>query len=125
MVFLGLVNDRVRMVELLHGALFFVLPSRYDSFSIAALEAMAAGKAVVVTDAGGMPEMVTNGTHGIVVKAKDIESLATAMSTLIADPGLRRALAHNGKEYVKNFYWEVLVRQYIGLYQKVLAHSNG
>jgi glycosyltransferase involved in cell wall biosynthesis len=124
-IFLGLVQDHKRLIELLNGCEFFVLPSRYESFSIANLEAMAAGKAVIVTDVGGMSEIIKDGINGIVVKPKDVEGLTNAMLALIENHNLRNTLSQNAKETVRNYVWENLADQYVQVYQKVLSRGGG
>jgi colanic acid/amylovoran biosynthesis glycosyltransferase len=73
-----------------------------DGIPTALLEAMATGAAVVVTDAGSMLEVVTNGVDGLVVPQHDPRALADAMERLLTDPDLRhrlgRAAAATAKE---------------------------
>jgi glycosyltransferase involved in cell wall biosynthesis len=69
-----------------------VLCSPRESSSNMALEAMAAGKAVVVTNAGGMPELVEHGRCGLVAPATDVPALAAALDRLVAAPELRSEL---------------------------------
>ena len=74
-------------------ARIFALPSRYEGTPNALLEAMAAGLAVVVSDASaGALEFVTDGETGLVVPAEDDRALAAALRRLIGDGDLRRRL---------------------------------
>lgn len=70
----------------------FVLPSLREGLPVAALEAMAQARAVVVTDAGGLPELVRNGQDGLVVKAGDSSALARAITDVLRDATLRERL---------------------------------
>ena len=70
----------------------FVLPSRFEGMPNALLEAMAAGLAVVVTDASPGPlEVVEEGVSGLVVPSDDPYALAEALDRLVVDPELRGA----------------------------------
>jgi glycosyltransferase involved in cell wall biosynthesis len=80
--FLGL-RDDVR--ELLAALDVFVLSSIREGLPVALLEAMAAGLAIVVTDVGGMPEVVEDEISGLVVPAGDPGALATAVQRLLSD----------------------------------------
>jgi glycosyltransferase involved in cell wall biosynthesis len=70
----------------------FCLPSHREGLPMAILEAMAVGLPVVVTSVGGIPDLVRDGDSGLVVPPGDVQSLADAVRTLAADPGLRRRL---------------------------------
>jgi UDP-glucose:(heptosyl)LPS alpha-1,3-glucosyltransferase len=87
--FLGVVRE---MASLYHAADIFLLPTVYDPFSNACLEALAAGRPVVTTRANGFAEIVENGKHGTIVDDPcDIEALSAALE-FWSDPA-RRAQA--------------------------------
>ncbi|MWG34222.1 glycosyltransferase family 4 protein [Halomarina oriensis] len=77
----------------LRRAHVFALPSRYEPFGIAALEAMGFGLPALATTAGGPPEFVTDGADGFLVDPDDPESLAARLDTLATD---RERLARMG-----------------------------
>ena len=80
-------------------ATVFVLPSRYEGFPNALLEAMAMGCPAVAADCDSGPrEIVRHGENGLLVPAGDAGALADALSTLFADEALRRRI---GQEAVK------------------------
>jgi glycosyltransferase involved in cell wall biosynthesis len=81
----------------------FVLNSTYEGLPHVVLEAMAAGLPVVATAVGGTPEVVQNGTNGLLVDPNDPDELLNALSRLVADPALRRKLAQRGTDTVKGF----------------------
>ena len=62
-----------------------------------ALEAMERGRAVIVSDVGGLPELVRNGENGLVVPAEDEAALAEAMVALALDPARARRLGEAGR----------------------------
>jgi glycosyltransferase involved in cell wall biosynthesis len=81
----------------------FALPSLREGLPIAALEAMAQARAVVVTDAGGLPELVRNGRDGFVVKAGDSSALARAITDILRDPARRERLGKAAAERAAEF----------------------
>jgi glycosyltransferase involved in cell wall biosynthesis len=93
--FLGLIK-RAELAKLLHNCDAFVLPSRFETFGIAILEAMACKKPVVATTAGGIPEIIEDGKNGILVEPDNPTALAEALVTVLRDPCLQHTLANNG-----------------------------
>jgi glycosyltransferase involved in cell wall biosynthesis len=103
--------------ECLAAADVFVLPSLSEGLPIALLEAMAAGKACVVTDIG-LP--VRDGVDGIVVPPRDSKALAKALNRVLADDALRTRLGENAFAAVKKeFNWDDAVEKYLNLAQKL------
>jgi len=101
--------------RLLAGSLFAVVPSLEEPFGITALEAMAAGKPVLATRAGGLPEVV--GDAGLVVKA-DVQGLETGIRRLLTSPELRERLATFGRErFVRNFSADRMVEDYLSVFR--------
>lgn len=88
-------------LEAVRGATLCCFPSEWDNLSTACLEAMAAGQPVVVSDAGGMREIVEDGRTGLVVPAGDAAALAAALSRLLADPALRARLGEAAQVQVE------------------------
>ena len=72
-------------LKLLAGCDVFVLPSYSEGLPYALLESMAAGVPVIATPVGAIPDVVTHGTHGMLVPARDAKSLAGAIASLCAD----------------------------------------
>ena len=91
------VGERRDVQNLLLAADVFVLPSLRESLSNALLEAMAAGVAVIASDAGGNPELVEDGATGLLFVTGDANELAVGLRRLIADPEYRRRLAASGQ----------------------------
>ena len=107
--------DRPAAVSLFAGCSFFVLPSRQEPQGIVNLEAMAAGKAVLATRVGGVPEIVTDGETGLLVPAEDVSALAGAIKRLTDDAPLRQRLGAAGWERAQAFGWDVIAEQYLGI----------
>lgn len=76
----------------------FVLPSLYENHSIAILEAMRAGKAIVATTVGGNVESIKDKEHGLLVPPHDAESLANGLECLIINNVLRESLASSARK---------------------------
>lgn len=101
------VTDRVRFMgdrsdvsELLPGMSLFALSSLTEGYSIALLEACAAGLPIVATAVGGNAEIVRDGINGRIVAPSDCAALATAMHELLADPQRAQRMGHAGREWV-------------------------
>ena len=101
-----------------------VVPSLAESFGVAAIEASACGKPVVVSDVGGLPEVVEDGVTGLVVKSQDVAAIARAIEQLVTQPELSRKLGEAGRERVERLYeWNTNVRQMLSIYEEVLGIS--
>ena len=90
-----------RMPELYAAADVFCLPSLYEGFPLAILEAMAAGLPVVATRVAGNPEAVDDGVHGRLVEAEDAAALAAALLDLIEDPEGRQRMGRQARRRVE------------------------
>ena len=69
-----------------------ILPSFYETFGIAALEPMSLGVPVIVSDRGGLPEVVEDGVSGLIFPAGDVNALAEAIKRLLRNPDERHAM---------------------------------
>jgi glycosyltransferase involved in cell wall biosynthesis len=101
------------------GADIFLNPSRWESFSIVNLEAMAAAKPVVITNSGAMPEVVEHNISGLVVK-KDTESIGDALEILCRDRELTKQLGQNALNRAKTFNWPTVALKHLELYRRIL-----
>ena len=87
----------------------FVLPSRFEGMPNALLEAMAAGLAVVVTDASPGPlEVVEDGVNGFVVPADNSQALTAVLEKLAANPALRERLGLSARQTLEQLDWPVV-----------------
>ena len=117
-LFLGARND---IPELLATMDVFVLTSRTESFPNAILEAMAAGRAVVATNVGGVPEVVWDGESGLLAPAGDASEIASRIVQLLGDPARRQAMGNSGLERVKTEYAvETVSARLQALYRRLL-----
>jgi glycosyltransferase involved in cell wall biosynthesis len=81
----------------------FVLPSHTEGFPYVILEAMSLGRPIVATDVGAIPEMLADDA-GVLVKSKDSEALAGALSSVINDDMFRKRIGENALHKAKSLY---------------------
>jgi glycogen(starch) synthase len=105
---------------LVAGADVVVLPSRYEELGTALVEAMAAGRPVVATRVGGIPELVRDGVDGLLVPPDDPEALAKAVIRVLANPVLAAELGASGRARVAGHDWAVLAGRVLDVYRAVL-----
>jgi glycosyltransferase involved in cell wall biosynthesis len=100
----------------------FALPSRFEGFPLAVLEALLARSAVVAADVGSVPEVVRDGETGFLVPPDDPVALAHAIRRLLADAGLRRRLGEQGRQLVlERFTAAHMTRAFESLYAELLG----
>ncbi len=117
--------DNSEVPTLLNKLDLFVVPSRSESFGVAAVEAQACALPVIVSDVGGLPEVVLNEKTGIVVPKEDVSALVIAMKKLCENESLRRKLGSAGRRRVLKFYnWDKNVETMIDVYNRVIQGSN-
>ncbi len=117
----GVPADRVRMLgpvapndmpALYSAADVMVAPSPFEAFGLVYLEAMACGTAVIGCAAGGVPEIVTDGVTGSLVRPSDASALSAAMAGLLGDTDRRRRMAAAARQVVQHDYsLEAVVRR--------------
>jgi glycosyltransferase involved in cell wall biosynthesis len=100
-VFCGFVSD---IPNFLSKTDLFVLPSLSEGLGVSVLEAMAAGKAVVASDVGGLSELVVDSATGFLVPPADAKALAAAIGKLLREPTLARAMGRRGAERVAEHF---------------------
>ncbi|MFC1752260.1 glycosyltransferase family 4 protein [Thermoproteota archaeon] len=92
-----------------------------EPFGLTMLEALSSCKPMIVTEMGGMPEIIRDGIDGFVIPIKDFEVLASRIIQLLRDDQLRRRLGQTGREIVEQRYTkEVVTRNTISLYRRFL-----
>ncbi|GAB4453814.1 MAG: glycosyltransferase family 4 protein [Armatimonadaceae bacterium] len=110
-------EDRDRLYKIADVAVY---PSLYEPFGIVALEAMAARTPVVVSNAGGLPEVVQHDFTGTVTYNGDLDSLAWGIARVLHDPGHARWMAENAYERVQTvFNWDVIAEQTRQVYHRI------
>ena len=103
-----------------------VLPSGNEGTPVSAIEALAAGRPVVATRVGGVPDVVRDGKDGFLVEAGDTEELAERLARLARDPTLRERMGREGRARVLPRYAvERLVDDVDRLYRALLGTADG
>ena len=119
-------GQREDAVEYLRSFDVFIMTSHFEGLSNAIMEAMLYELPCVVTDVGGNGELVTEGETGHVVPAGDQRTFADRVATLLADPGLRRAMGTRGAKRILNeFSLERMVGETEEKYEELLEHRLG
>ena len=104
----------------------YLHPALMEGFGIAVVEAMAMGKAVVATTAGGLPEVVAQGETGLLVPPGDVDSLAATVVSLLKDKVRREQMGRCGKARAQeHFSLDASVMQVEQLYGGVLGVQKG
>lgn len=107
---------------LYHALDVLVVPSLYEPFGMVALEGMACGRPVVVSDTGGLGSLVEDGVSGIKVPPNDPRALAEAVVRLILSPELRSALGQEAQRRATEGYtWDAVATRTVAAYEKALS----
>jgi len=117
--FLGFRRDAPQIVQSFDVV---AVPSHVEPLGLAALEAMAAGRPVVGSRVGGIPETVVDGETGLLVEPRRPDSLAAALDVLVGDPALRRRMGAAGRQRAEaEFATDRHARSVQHLYDEILA----
>jgi glycosyltransferase involved in cell wall biosynthesis len=114
-------RPREELPAIYRGAAVCVVPSRFEAFPYTCLEAMACGRAVVASRVGGLPEVVTDRTDGLLVAPGAPPALAAALSGLLLHGDARRALGEAARARVEgSFAARIVGARVARLYEDVL-----
>lgn len=121
-----LLGPRDDIPDLLAALDVAVLSSDYEGSPLALMEYMRAGKPVVATRVGGVPELAQDGTTGILVAPRDPEGLAAAVGALLSEPERAAAMGRAGAERCRReFSIEATARRVGALYEELCAVKTG
>ena len=121
--FTGYLNSK-QVVKMYKCADVAVFPSTYEPFGIVALEGMLSGTPVVVSDVGGLNEIVQHGENGMKSYAGNPNSLADSIVSLLYDPALCMKVAKNAKAKVRAEYnWQKIAQDTHFAYQKAICET--
>jgi N-acetyl-alpha-D-glucosaminyl L-malate synthase BshA len=94
----------------------FLLPSRTESFGLAALEAMAAGSAVISTNTGGLPEVNIHGETGYLSNLGDVADMAKNAISIVKEDAVLEIFKQNAKKHTRQFSLESILPIYEDMY---------
>jgi N-acetyl-alpha-D-glucosaminyl L-malate synthase BshA len=101
----------------------FILPSRNESFGLAALEAMSAGVPVIASNAEGLPELVRNGETGYLLPVGDVEGMARRSTEVLSDAKRYAAMSQAARRVaIESYNVEKVIPMYEEFYGRVLGH---
>jgi L-malate glycosyltransferase len=109
-----------QMEDILPIADLFLLTSEYESFGLAALEALAAEVPVISTNAGGLPEIIVNGYCGYMSPVGDIADMSTNALKILTDDAILKSFKSNALDQAKKFDIKNIVPQYENLYRSII-----
>jgi len=95
-----------------------------EPFGLTMLESLSSGKPMIVTETGGMPEIIMDDINGYVIKVKDFEMLAYRIDYLLGEDKIRKRLGNTGRQIVCTHYTkEIMTQAHLDIYNRVLSGS--
>jgi D-inositol-3-phosphate glycosyltransferase len=107
-----------------HAADAVVVSSRYESFGLVAVEALACGVPVVASAAGGLPSIIREGVNGLLVPWRTPQAFAERIDLLLEDAALAERLRANANASVERFDWQHIGDRVRDLYQRLTAEAE-
>lgn len=120
--FLGYLHDKDKY-SYLKSADLCIVPSRYESFGIIILEAMACGIPIIASGVGNIPYLLKTQKNGLVVHPDDPKTLACEIIKLIKNKELQSKMKLNSLNIIKGFDWELIAKQTIAVYKEIMNGS--
>jgi len=121
-IFTGWIRD---LPEVYAGLDVVALTSLNEGTPVSLIEAMASGRAVISTEAGGVKDMIRDGENGVLVKHRDLEGFSAALVELLKNGKKRESIGVRGREFARERYCkERLLRDIERLYEECLSGRN-
>ena len=126
------VSERVELLggrddarDLMRTAGIYVQPSLEEALGLALQEALFAGCPAIASDAGGIPELITDGDNGLLVPRDDLAALAGALDRLLSDDALRARLGARARPSIaeRGMTAAGMIEHHVALYREVLARE--
>ncbi len=111
--------DRNEFLDQLRASYIVVIPSRYESFSMTALEAMAAGIPIIITTGCGISSRLIHQYDALIIKYGDSQALVNSIMLLLNDPELYSFIQTNALRTVKRFSWSKAAQGYTRFYKTI------
>ena len=100
----------------------FVVPSRYETFGLVIVEAMACGTPIVATNIGGPPDIINDGVEGFTVNPEDTKLFSTRIIDVIKDPNVHKRMSQKAKlTAMKKYSWFAVTKQIRNLYKQLMV----
>jgi glycogen synthase len=112
--------DHRDIPSIMHSIDVLILPSQYEELGTVLIEAMASGVPALAAQVGGIPEVVVDGSTGVLAPPGDEPAWAAALNTLLADPVRRKRLGKDAAERAKGYTWPVLAGRIRQVYDDLL-----
>jgi UDP-glucose:(heptosyl)LPS alpha-1,3-glucosyltransferase len=116
-IFAGARND---LPNIYPAADAFVLPTLYETFALVCLEAMASGLPVLASPVGGIEDYLIDGDNGFHIE-RDSTDIAAKLDRVLSSPALLARVRASGLATAKNYGWEKIAKQYLRLFDEVIA----
>jgi len=113
-----------RKYALLNHCKFVVMPSRYESFGIVALESATVGKPVIGFKGAGLEESVINNKTGILLEKRCVQDFSLAIYNLWKNRKYREKLGLNARQFSKNFQWKKVSKEQLEFYKTVISETK-
>jgi glycosyltransferase involved in cell wall biosynthesis len=110
---------------LFHTATFVCMPSRFEGWNIAAIEAAACSRATLGTRIHGLTDAIKENVTGLLVQPENKDELAEKMQLLLSDPSLRNRLGENGFDWSKQFSLDRVAGIQEDFYRRVYESNTG
>jgi D-inositol-3-phosphate glycosyltransferase len=109
-------KDHTQLPYYYSAAEALLMPSDYESFGMAALEAMASGTPVIASGVGGLQYLIRDGETGYLVPVRDAEALATSLCRLLTNPAERERMGTNAAAVAQGYDWKIIAGKLIEVF---------
>jgi glycosyltransferase involved in cell wall biosynthesis len=117
--------DQKQIQDEISGSSVLCLPSLAESSPMVISQAMAAGKPVIASRVGGIPEMIESGRTGLLIEKGNVDELESAMRSLINNPELRATMGAQAKRLAKARYSpEIVAQKTVSIYERVITETK-
>jgi glycosyltransferase involved in cell wall biosynthesis len=113
--------DTQSLITAYSSVKFLVLPSHFDSYPMVVLEAMAAGKPVIISENVGSKEIIENGKEGFVITYGDVDSLVNAITFLLNNENEMKRMGQLAKNKALKNTWSAKTKEYLEVFKKINA----
>ena len=122
-IFTGPVNKE-KMISIYLASDLYIMLSKFDTFGMVVLEAMAAGLPVIISSNVGAKDLVQEGKNGFVISNTADSDYIAAKIALLCDENSRRPLAQNAYQTATQNTWDSVAEKYLAVYANILAGRN-